>query len=170
MGAHIYDHYYRLFYNLFAFVSLLPVMALVALLPDQKLYIIPFPWSLVSIALQLAAIGFLVIGLLQRDLLEFVGLRQMVEKTPAQSQELIVKGLYRWVRHPLYTAGFVFLWAAPVMTVNIMAFYIGLSLYLVIGAYYEERKLLSEFGESYRRYQQAVPMFLPAPPRDKFRV
>jgi protein-S-isoprenylcysteine O-methyltransferase Ste14 len=34
-------------------------------------------------------------------------------------------------------------------------------LYLVAGAYLEERKLLAEFGTEYARYQQEVPMFWP---------
>lgn len=170
LGASFTDRYYRLGYNLFAVVSLLPVMAIVAVLPDRQLYAFGSPLALMLFALQGAAVVFVFIGILQRDLLEFFGLRQLVEETPVQSEELFVKGLYRWVRHPLYTAGFVLMWATPVMTVNLLVFYLGLSLYLVIGAYYEERKLLQEFGEAYRRYQKAVPMFLPAPPRGKFGV
>jgi protein-S-isoprenylcysteine O-methyltransferase Ste14 len=42
-----------------------------------------------------------------------------------------------------------------------LALNIGLSLYLYIGALFEERKLLREFGEAYHNYQQNTPMFLP---------
>ena len=38
---------------------------------------------------------------------------------------------------------------------------IVLSLYLVIGAFLEERKLLREFGDAYRQYQNRVSMLLP---------
>jgi protein-S-isoprenylcysteine O-methyltransferase Ste14 len=74
---------------------------------------------------------------------------------------LVASGLYRWVRHPLYTAGMGFLWFNTFMTVNLLAFNLGLTLYLIIGAYYEEGKLLVEFGEAYARYRQKTPMFLP---------
>jgi protein-S-isoprenylcysteine O-methyltransferase Ste14 len=32
---------------------------------------------------------------------------------------------------------------------------------LIIGAYFEERKLLGEFGEAYQLYQRRTPMFFP---------
>ena len=35
------------------------------------------------------------------------------------------------------------------------------SIYLIIGAFIEERRLLSVFGEEYRKYQQQVSMFIP---------
>jgi protein-S-isoprenylcysteine O-methyltransferase Ste14 len=38
---------------------------------------------------------------------------------------------------------------------------VGITLYILIGARLEERKLLSQFGEDYRAYQQKVPMFIP---------
>jgi protein-S-isoprenylcysteine O-methyltransferase Ste14 len=38
---------------------------------------------------------------------------------------------------------------------------IVLTIYLVVGAYYEERKLVREFGEAYTSYQQKTPMLIP---------
>jgi methanethiol S-methyltransferase len=37
----------------------------------------------------------------------------------------------------------------------------GLTLYILVGAVLEERKLLHEFGDVYARYQQETPMLLP---------
>lgn len=167
LGAAFADRWYRFIYNFFALVTLLPVLALVPLLPDLRLYSVDFPWNLFFYGLQGAAVVFAVVALLQRDLFEFLGLRQIVENSSPQANEMLIGGLYRWVRHPLYTAGFVFLWATPVMTRNLFALYIALSLYLIIGAYFEERKLLRELGEAYQRYRQTTPMFLPRPPRDE---
>jgi protein-S-isoprenylcysteine O-methyltransferase Ste14 len=36
-----------------------------------------------------------------------------------------------------------------------------ISAYFIIGAILEERKLLQEFGEKYREYQENVSMFIP---------
>ena len=36
-----------------------------------------------------------------------------------------------------------------------------LTLYLVIGAHVEERRLVMHFGESYNEYRRRVPMFIP---------
>jgi protein-S-isoprenylcysteine O-methyltransferase Ste14 len=155
---------YRLAYNGFAVVSLLPVLALPAILPDQPLYTIPFPWVLLTIVLQVLAILALFIGLLQTGLWSFLGLEQLFVLTKSQPPQLVVRGLYRWVRHPLYTAGLVFIWLTPVMTANLLVLYASLSLYLVVGAYFEERKLIREFGEAYLRYRQTTPMLVPRPP------
>jgi hypothetical protein len=46
------DRFYRLGYNIFASLSLLPILALPALLPDQTLYIVPYPWILMTAAIQ----------------------------------------------------------------------------------------------------------------------
>ena len=73
----------------------------------------------------------------------------------------MLKGLYRWVRHPLYTAGLVFIWLTPVMTVNLLAMNLGLTIYIVLGAMFEERKLLHEFGQAYADYQRRTPMLIP---------
>ncbi len=75
---------------------------------------------------------------------------------------MVVHGLYRWVRHPLYTAGLLFIWLTPVMSINLLALNIGLSVYLVVGAIFEERKLLQAFGPAYAEYQQRTPMLVPA--------
>lgn len=70
-------------------------------------------------------------------------------------------GLYAWVRHPIYTAGLIFLWLTPILTSNLLAMNIGLTLYILIGAWLEERKMVAEFGEAYREYQRRVPMLIP---------
>lgn len=161
----IVDRVYRLAYNIVAVLSLLPVLALPAVLPDQHLYTIPWPWMLLTLAVQALAFVVLMIGLLQTGLWSFLGLEQLLSPAQSAASHLVVGGLYRWVRHPLYTAGMIFIWLTPLMTVNVLTLNLGLSAYLVIGAFFEERKLLREFGEAYRQYQQRTPMFLPRPMR-----
>jgi protein-S-isoprenylcysteine O-methyltransferase Ste14 len=158
------DRIYRLAYNIFSALSLLPVLALPVYLPDRMLYVIPFPWLLLTAGLQGLAIVALLVGMWQTGLWSFIGLRQIFEPQPVDVQRLIIRGLYRWVRHPLYTAGLFIIWLIPVMTVNLLALNLGLSLYLVIGAIVEERKLLSEFGQAYTNYQDRTPMLIPMPP------
>jgi protein-S-isoprenylcysteine O-methyltransferase Ste14 len=53
------------------------------------------------------------------------------------------------------------IWLTPVMTVNLLALIVSLSLYLVVGARLEERKLILEFGQTYREYQKQTPMLIP---------
>lgn len=150
---------YRLFYNLFSLVSFLPILYLVAVLPNAPLYSVSAPLSYAMMLGQGLAAIMLVVGVLQTDPLSFAGLRQLFEEE--KPAPLVTHGLYRLVRHPLYTAGLLFLWLSPTVTVNTFAFYVGATMYILIGAYFEERKLLREFGAAYAEYQSKTPMLIP---------
>ncbi len=151
--------FYRLGYNVFAGVSFLPVLAIAALNPDQRLYFVPLPWSGLMVLGEILAVGGLVIGFRQTDAWEFIGLRQLGESN--RPSKLTTSGLYHYVRHPLYAAGLAFIWLTPKMTINILAINAALTVYVVIGAAFEERKLLREFGQDYADYMAATPMFIP---------
>jgi len=162
--------FYRLAYNLFAGLSFLPVLALAALIPGRQLYLAPLPWSALMILGQGLAVVALVAGFLQSDPAEFIGLRQAAGAVvsgqsngplTARGGELILSGLYRYVRHPLYTGGLLFIWLMPLMTSGVLAINLGLTIYILLGAYVEERKLLREFGEQYARYRAVTPMLVP---------
>ena len=150
---------YRLFYNIFSLLSFLPILWPVATLPDALLYSVPAPISYAMILGQGAAAVLLILGVLQTDTLSFVGLRQLVEEEKPAA--LVTRGLYRLVRHPLYTAGLLFLWLSPQVTVNSFTLYVAATIYIFIGAYFEERKLLREFGEVYAEYKSRIPMLIP---------
>ena len=157
-----YSHrWYRLFYNLVAGVTLLPVLALLALLPDRPLYTVPLPWSGLFILGQVAASIALAVGLLQTGVWSFLGLRQLAHPSGEAPAELITGGLYRWVRHPLYTAGLALIWLSPVMTLNLLALNLAFTVYIIVGARYEERKLQREFGQAYADYCKRTPMLIP---------
>jgi protein-S-isoprenylcysteine O-methyltransferase Ste14 len=156
---------YRLFYNFVSVITFFPILILTAWLPDSPLYSIPEPWVIVTEILQLFAVIILAIGVLQTDVWSFIGLSQI---TGRQSKgNIVTGGLYKYVRHPLYSAGLVFLWLTPVMTVNRLALYLCLTLYIFIGANFEERKLIREFGQDYLDYKSRTPMVFPLPVRSK---
>jgi protein-S-isoprenylcysteine O-methyltransferase Ste14 len=74
---------------------------------------------------------------------------------------LTIRGPYRWVRHPLYTSGLVALWACSSMSADRLLANLLLSSWILAGTLWEERDLLADFGDAYRRYQRHVPMLLP---------
>jgi len=55
----------------------------------------------------------------------------------------------------------LFLWLSPQVTVNSFTLYAAVTIYILIGAYFEERKLLREFGEAYADYRSRTPMLIP---------
>jgi protein-S-isoprenylcysteine O-methyltransferase Ste14 len=74
---------------------------------------------------------------------------------------LVIGGPYRWVRHPIYSSLIVAIWACPLVTMDRLVFNVLWTAWMVAGAWLEDRDLAAEFGESYRRYQDRVPMLLP---------
>jgi protein-S-isoprenylcysteine O-methyltransferase Ste14 len=147
-------------YNVFSVLSFAPILWLMVILPDRVLFQIPAPWIYLSLAGQLLAVVILVVGVLQTGPLSFIGLRQFFEREES-SPQLVTDGLYRWVRHPLYTAGLLFIWLTPVMTQNTLVVIIAATVYIIVGAFYEERKLEREFGAAYAEYKAATPMLIP---------
>lgn len=151
---------YRIGFNIFSFVSFLPILWLMVVMPNRVLYQAPAPWNYIMIFGQALAALLLLVGVLQTDTLFFVGLRQLIEDEKPAS--LVTGGLYRFVRHPLYSAGLLFLWLTPSMSVNSLTVYIAATLYILVGARFEERKLLREFGEAYAIYRKNTPMLIPS--------
>jgi len=74
---------------------------------------------------------------------------------------LTVKGPYRWVRHPLYLAALLIIWAASTLTADRLLFGLLWSIWIVVGTILEERDLRDEFGDAYEAYQRSVPMLIP---------
>jgi protein-S-isoprenylcysteine O-methyltransferase Ste14 len=81
-----------------------------------------------------------------------------------KTHTLATTGLYAYVRHPQYDGfilimlGFLFQW--PTIIVTLIMFPILVTMYVKL-ARREEREVLAEFGEQYRRYMGTTPAFLP---------
>jgi protein-S-isoprenylcysteine O-methyltransferase Ste14 len=70
---------------------------------------------------------------------------------------------YRYLRDPIMTGVFIGIWVTPVMTTGRLLFAVGMSLYLFIGVYHEEKDLLRAFGDRYLSYMKSTGRFLPLP-------
>lgn len=151
--------YYRFGYSVIAVISLIPILWLVWILPDRVIYRIPPPWVYLTVLVQFFDVMVLFIGVFQSGPISFIGIRQIFQYSN-EPEKLRFDGLYRYVRHPIYTTGLVLMWLFPVMTGNLLVLWIGITLYIFIGAWLEEKKLLVDFPE-YRSYQQQAPMFIP---------
>jgi protein-S-isoprenylcysteine O-methyltransferase Ste14 len=89
------------------------------------------------------------------------GIRSFYDTKP--STELELKGIHRYVRHPLYSGTLLFIWGLffifPLVN-NLIAVTI-ITVYVLIGVRFEEKKLIAEFGELYKAYKIKVPMLIP---------
>lgn len=153
------DRTYRLFYNIFSFVTLLPILALPFTLLDVELYTIPEPWSFITKGGQILALVLVAYSVFQTGIFKFIGFSQLMGIN--DEEKLNTRGLYRHLRHPLYTFSLVFLWLTPTMTRNLAILYLSFSMYFIIGAVVEERKLVKTFRDEYLEYISKTPMFIP---------
>ena len=72
---------------------------------------------------------------------------------------------YRHVRHPIYLGVLLAVWATPTMTAGHLLFSVVITGYILIGIQLEERDLVQQFGDQYRRYRQHAAMLVPLPGR-----
>lgn len=80
---------------------------------------------------------------------------------PLQAPPFTIKGPYLLVRHPLYFFVLVMIWAHPNLTADRLVFNLLWSGWIYLGTRLEEKDLVSELGDQYKRYQKEVPMLIP---------
>ena len=149
--------YYRMIYSLLSIPLLAPAFMIWMTYSKSTpvVYVIPHDLYPVVILVRLVALGMFGYAILQIDLLEFSGMKREKER------ELLTGGAYGIVRHPFYSAGILILFTQMEMTMLNMIAVLLVTGYFLAGAFIEERRLLSVFGDEYRKYQKQVPMFIP---------
>jgi len=156
--------FYRLFYNLMAIVTLVPIALFAHSLQTQAL----FSWSgflrIGQLLLSGSSLLLFILGIRHYDARQFLGIRQFYgEKTEmgiTSSGELDTTGILNVVRHPWYLSGILLVWSRD-LDVSAIVVNVILSCYLIVGACLEEKKLIREFGEQYLSYQKRVSMLIP---------
>lgn len=155
--------YYRLSYNIFSTITLLPIIIYSATINSSIL--IPKNGLTTYLGLMIATLGLLVgkRGFKHYDTKEFLGIRQVKNEESKFNEELKRKGILGYIRHPLYLATLLMVigfWLfSPSLTHLVTT--ICIIIYLIIGIQLEERKLIREFGDAYREYKKEVPMLIP---------
>ncbi len=148
---------YRLVYTLISVVGLISLGWWIKRMPDQWLF---DPGNFIYAGYFLIVAGVVIVFFSFRYLsgMEFIGLRKF-----SSEDKLVTHGIHSRVRHPIYTGTIVILLGyfiyqpSDVVLVSVVLILI----YLPIGIYFEERKLIQKFGEAYLNYKKEVPSILP---------
>ncbi|MEJ2421440.1 MAG: NnrU family protein [Acidobacteriota bacterium] len=160
--------FYRLAYNVFSVITVVPVAYLQWSLKGPAVLVWRGPWIAAAVLINVAATVLFVAGARAFDLADFLGfrgagaaLRGVPWREDGGMQEY---GILRWMRHPWYAGAILVLWGHNLDAAGIAAS-AALTAYLLVGAWLEERKLLVVFGHAYREYRRRVPAFYPRRPR-----
>ncbi len=162
--AGLHYRFYRLFFNLVALISLLPVILYQHTLQTEPL----FGWHgylrIIQVVFITLGVVLFLLGAKKYDARRFFGIAQLQETIPRRSMsangKLDTTGIHSLIRHPWYSALLLVLWSRP-FDVSTLIINTIFSAYLIIGALLEERKLVMEFGDAYRDYQKNVSMLFP---------
>ncbi len=150
--------FYRIIYTLISIPAFAPAFLVWIEYSGSTPHVYSIPqWAYpLIIMVKALALGIFAYASSQIDIFDFIGLKQTHEKSI-----LITKGAYGIVRHPLYSSGILLLITKMEMSQLDLIAVLCVSIYFLIGAYIEERRLLSIFGNEYRKYRQQVSMFIP---------
>ncbi len=147
---------FRLFYVVFATVSTVVWLLYLHGLDDRLLFSVSNPARLINYALQGLAIWLFYLSLKPIDVSVFLGLKSF----PKGVEPFIEKGIYKYLRHPMYSAAMLLLFSSPDQSVNSLNLYVLITVYFVIGSKFEEHRLLKTHPE-YADYKKRVAAFIP---------
>ena len=155
---------YRLTYNIVSVVLLIPLLWLMGQNPGPLLWQWQGVMSLIMNGLMLVAIGGFIWSLRSYDNMVFLGWTQWKNRHHGTEDpdRLFISSLHRFVRHPWYFFILVILWVQDMYLAQLITYGL-ITLYLVVGSYLEERKLITQFGKAYQLYCQKVPGLVPLP-------
>jgi protein-S-isoprenylcysteine O-methyltransferase Ste14 len=120
----------------------------------------PFQPLLCGLGITMVAIALVLFHLTHKAL----GRNWSVTLQLREKHELVTHGVYKWVRHPMYTAFWAWALAQALLLPNWVA---GLSGIIGFGTLYllrvgpEEKLMEDEFGEDYRSYMARTGRLLP---------
>ena len=151
---------------LFAIVSGVVLMLLLVFW-QESVYTISAPKGIVRWLLRgvfFFSFAFLAWGWGALGVLDPFGLTPILDHmrgTKRPPLPFIIRGPYRWVRHPLYISMILMIWSFPDLTSDRLLFNVLCTAYFIVGTVLEERDLAASFGEAYLDYKTRVPMLIP---------
>jgi len=160
--------FYRAAYNILSLI-ILAVFWYFAPRPHITVYKLEGAVRYMVYFLQFIGLAGFIRALWHIDGSEFIGLKQIVRKmrgtykpeTLDEESSLMIKGPYKYSRHPIYLFSIIIVIAWPAMDLFYFVTAVCFVIYFYIGSVIEEKKLVSLFGETYVKYQQSTGRILP---------
>ncbi|MFQ5623487.1 MAG: methyltransferase family protein [Paracoccaceae bacterium] len=143
--------------------------------PDSNIWLVVYPdwlWE-GMLVLHLVSIAVMYVAFVQSDYPQFLGFTQAWQGMRALAglperpltlfgtDRLEIRGIYGWVRHPMLSAGLLFLLTSG-PSLNNLIYSAMYAVYMVLGGWYEERRMIRVFGQQYQDYRRRVGAFVPA--------
>lgn len=75
--------------------------------------------------------------------------------------DFVIKGPYRFTRHPFYFFILLMIWSNPDITLDRLFFNLAWTIWVIIGTILEEKDLVINIGKEYEKYQSEIPMLVP---------
>jgi len=148
---------YRLFYSTISVISLGIAMYYLIILPNS--YLLDSNKQLKVVSFISATYGLIII----KRSFRFFSISSFLGFSKETTSELIISGLHKYVRHPIYSGTvLIYMGAFFFQPTDLMAASLfWLITYLPIGIYLEEKKLIIEYGERYLNYRKNVKALIP---------
>ena len=156
--------FYRLFYNIVSLVTFAPLLYYSISHRGPLVFRWEGSLMIVKYFLLTMSICLFVAGARHYSVSQFFGIHQIrtgqTDRTLSEYDTFDTSGILSVIRHPWYTGGIMIIWSSDIYLSSLLN-NIVISVYFVVGAFLEERKLLLEFGDKYREYQKNVSMLIP---------
>jgi protein-S-isoprenylcysteine O-methyltransferase Ste14 len=156
--------WYRIAFNLQSLVLVLPLIWASYAIPGDWLWRWTGFGAWLANGLALATLAGFWLSSGTYDMGEFLGLKPLREnrRDAVEHDGFSISPLHRYVRHPWYALGLLLIWTRD-MNAPLLVSALAITLYFVIGSWFEERKLEVHFGATYREYRKRVPGLIPLP-------
>lgn len=148
---------YRIGYNIIGFTGILLLIYFQFIITSSILFTPVFFTNSIAFCLLLAGLLIMIFAIRNYDWKSFVGI------TEEKNYALVITGMNRYVRHPLYSGTMLFVMGYFTWQPFVKNFILVILMwvYLAIGIIYEERKLVKLYGDVYKNYQKKVKKMIP---------
>lgn len=148
---------YRIVYNLFNLIGLIGLLWFHILFVCPAVYNSSTAVIIAGALVALAGLAIMVQSAREYDLSSFLGLSKET------NMPLQIKGLHKYMRHPLYSGTILFFTGICIALPFYKNWYllVLMIVYLFIGMWLEEKKLIHVFGDEYKNYMKRVKRLIP---------